>query len=109
MSLGEGSSRSDPNPSSLSLDPTPNPDETNDGNVTDQLSPIQPSPNDDVSQPSINPEDQAQALHTLSSQHEESLASIERLQEMLNAERLKNTQLENQLAKGLDRFLCYKP
>ena len=48
MSLGEGSSRSDPNPSSLSLDPTPNPDETNDGNVTDQLSPIQPS-NDDVS------------------------------------------------------------
>ena len=64
---------------------------------SDQRSPEDPP--EDVPEVFLSP--QEQAYYALSKQHEESLSSVEKLQAMLHSERLKNVQLESQLAKGL--------
>lgn len=66
--------------------------------VDDQISPRDPP--EEIPEVFLTPEEQAYLA--LSKQHEESLASVEKLQGLLHAERLKNVQLENQLAKGLN-------
>ena len=91
---------SDPNPTTSSSTEQPSLSGGDAGVVQD----VQYSPIDPPEVPEVFLTQEEQAYYALSKQYEESVSSGEKLQAMLHAERLKNVQLESQLAKGLNYF-----